>query len=110
MAMDDTALIDSLATQNPDWVHAANPNAYGAFANGKVLFDVSVDSILLKKFEADNMSEFGSKFQKSNSGGFPWTTLDGVRVYCTYHPDLFYKYIAAPELRKLEKQYPELFA
>ena len=108
--MDETtALIDRLKEQNPDWVHAGDPKAHEALSNGKVLFDVNPDAALLKKFVTENVSEFGSDFKMANDGGFRWVEVDGMRVYCTYSPDLFYKYTAQSELWKLEEKYPELF-
>ena len=107
--MDENELIiKQIEANHPSWVHAGNSGAYHAFSNGKVVFDFGPNADLLREFQRDNASEFGSSILTDGMGGFRWLMVGNVRVYCTYHPHLHDKYYAQEQLWNLEQTNPNL--
>ena len=68
--MVDSQLIQSLSDASPEFVSVTSPEAYTAFRDGKVLFDVNQNAELLSKFKTENQSEFGSAFDLGKDGKF----------------------------------------
>ena len=94
--------------EKTDAVHVCRPDAYDAFIEGRVIFDVSPDAMLLQEFRAKNSAEFGDDIFVNDDGSFPFIGPPERRAYCTYHKHLFHKRKAQHEMRALEKEFPEI--
>jgi hypothetical protein len=86
------------------FVHAGSKEAYEAFRDGRPIFDITPDARLLRKFQADNKSEFGKDIHTNSDGTFRFYNHPGIgkRVYFTYHWDLHHKYQFLPVINEAE--------
>ena len=102
---EDETVIAAISAGNV-FVHAGSKEAYEAFRDGRPIFDITPDARLLRKFQADNKSEFGKDIHANSDGTFRFYNHPGIgkRVYFTYHWDLHHKYQALPVINQAERE------
>jgi hypothetical protein len=102
--MNDQEIIDHLSHASC-MVHVRNPLAYEAFAQGKVIFDLSRDGegiqAFIETFILKLTPEFGADIVRRGPDSLP--NFPGVSIHTLYHR---HKAIenAMPELGRLENQ------
>jgi len=98
--MSDDEVVRHIGTVT-DMVHVSDAGAYEAFAQGKVIFDISPDGGLLDQFIVTLESEFGAAPIQRKPLKLP--SFPGVQIHTVYHKHKAIE-VAVLELGKIEDE------
>jgi len=98
--MSDTELVQQLGTST-NMIHVASSWAYEAFADGKVIFDISPEGRLLDTLIAQLQPEFGSVIVRRKPFSVP--AFPNVDIHTLYHRHKAIE-VAMPDLGKIEDE------